>query len=70
MSNTERFSVSLPLDFYRAVRRYSRRDFGDNISFLVRVALAEFLENHYEDNVEPSLKRGGWRERKAERERA
>ena len=62
----DRFSVSLPSDFYRAVRRHARKDFGDNISFLVRAALVEYFETHYEEHYDPSLKRGGWREREKE----
>lgn len=63
---TQRFGVTLPRAMYRRAKKYADQDYGENVSLLIRVALAEFFERHYDENIDPSLDWGGWRERERE----
>jgi hypothetical protein len=60
---TRRFSVTLPNPMYRRAKMYAARHFGGRIGELVRVALAEYIERHYDEKVIASVDWGGWRER-------
>jgi hypothetical protein len=60
---TQRFSITLPQGLYRRAKKYAHQDYGDNMSQLIRVAVSEFMERHYDEKAEPSVGWGGWRGR-------
>jgi len=60
--NTQRVVLTIPNMAYRRAKQYARSDYGGNMSQLFRVALAEFMEKQYGEDVVSDVDWGGWRE--------
>lgn len=65
---TQSVIVKMSRPMHRRVKLHAKKDYGNNMSQLIRAAVSEFLLKHYGEDVSPNVDWGGPREEAEESE--